>query len=56
MQIYKDYGKNNILVNSKLNLKSSYSKSHHKSEKIIIKKFKNIKKFYNIKNGKCFWI
>ena len=39
MQVYKDYGKNNISINSKINLKSSYSKAHYESERIIIKKF-----------------
>ena len=55
MQIYKDYGIDNILVNSKLNLKSSYSKSHNDSEKIIQKKFKNSKKnFIILRMGNVF--
>ena len=29
MQIYKDYGKKNISINSKINLKNPYSKSHY---------------------------
>ena len=41
MQVYKDYGKNNISINSKINLKSSYSKAHYESERIIIKIFKS---------------
>ena len=49
MQIYKDYGIDNILVNSKLNLKSSYSKSHNDSEKIIQKNLRIVKKFYNFR-------
>lgn len=48
MQVYKDYGKNNISINSKINLKNSYSKSHYQSEKIIIKKFLGKKKMFTI--------
>jgi len=48
MQVYKDYGKNNISINSKINLKNSYSKSHYQSEKIIIKKFLRKKKMFTI--------
>lgn len=48
MQVYRDYGKNNLYVNSKINLKNPYSKSHYESEKIIIKKFLNKKKMFTI--------
>lgn len=48
MQIYKDYGKNNISINSKINLKNSYSKAHYESERIIIKKFLNHKNMFTI--------
>jgi nucleoside-diphosphate-sugar epimerase len=40
-QVYKNYGKNNLSINSKINLKNYYSKSHYDSEKIIKKKFLN---------------
>ena len=39
MQIYKNYGKNDILINSKINLKNSYARSHYETEKIIKKIF-----------------
>ena len=39
MQIYKNYGKENLFINSEINFKNSYSKSHYESEKIILKKF-----------------
>jgi nucleoside-diphosphate-sugar epimerase len=48
MQIYKDYGKKNISINSKINLKNPYSKSHYDSEKIIIEKFLYYKKMFTI--------
>ena len=48
MQIYKDYGKKNLSINSKINLKNYYSKSHHESEKIIKKKFLNNKNMFTI--------
>jgi len=48
MQVYKDYGKNNLSINSKINLKNLYSKSHYDSEKIILKKFLNHKKMFII--------
>ncbi len=48
MQVYKDYGKNNISINSKINKKNLYSMSHYMSEKIIIKKFLNHKKMFTI--------
>ena len=48
MQVYTDYGKNHISMNSKINQKNLYSISHHKSEKIIIKKFLKHKKMFTI--------
>ena len=48
MQVYKDYGKNNIDNNSKINLKNLYSKSHIQSEKIILKKFMKHKHMFII--------
>ena len=48
MQVYKDYGKNNLSINSKINLKSPYSKLHYNSEKIILEKFLNYKKMFTI--------
>jgi nucleoside-diphosphate-sugar epimerase len=48
MQVYNDYGKKNIYLNSKINRKNLYSKSHYESEKIIKKKFANLKKKFVI--------
>ena len=48
MQIYENYGKNNLSINSKINLKNPYSKSHYESERIIIKKFLNHKNMFTI--------
>ena len=48
MQVYKNYGKNNLSINSKINLKNPYSKSHYDSEKIILEKFLNYKKMFTI--------
>ena len=48
MQLYKDYGLNNISLNSKINYKNYYSRSHYESEKIIIKKYLNHKKMFTI--------
>ena len=48
MQVYEDYGIGNISYNSNINLKNSYSKLHHSSEKIIITKFLNHKKMFTI--------
>ena len=36
MQVYKNYGKNNITLNSKKNLSDLYAKSHYESEKLLI--------------------
>lgn len=41
LQVYQNYGKKNLSINSKINTKNLYSKSHYESEKIIIKKFLN---------------
>jgi nucleoside-diphosphate-sugar epimerase len=48
LQVYENYGKNNISINSKINLRNPYSKSHYISEKIIIKKFLNYKRMFTI--------
>jgi len=48
IQVYRDYGKNNLSINSKINLKNPYSKSHYNSEKIILEKFLNYKKMFII--------
>ena len=48
MQIYKNYGKENISISSEINFKNSYSKSHYASEKIILKKFLNYKNMFRI--------
>ena len=48
LQIYKNYGKSNLSVSSKINLKNIYAKTHHESEKIIIAKFLNHKNMYSI--------
>ena len=49
MQVYKNYGKAKINVNSAINLTDSYARSHYEAEKIILKKFKNKDHVYNIK-------
>ena len=55
LQIYKNYGKNNINNNSKINLENSYAKLHYDSEKIILKKFLNHKKkFIILRMGNVF--
>lgn len=55
LQVYKDYGKKNILINSSLNQSNSYSKLHLESEKIIISKFSNQKKkFIILRMGNVF--
>ena len=48
MQVYKDYGKKDISINSRVNLKNLYSKLHHDSEKIILSKFLNHRKKFTI--------
>ena len=48
MQVYKNYGKNNIIINSKKNLSNLYAKSHYESEKIINRKFINNKNMFLI--------
>ena len=55
MQVYKDYGTEDILINSKLNINNLYSKSHYDSEKIILSKFLNHKKkFIILRMGNVF--
>lgn len=48
MQVYEDYGKKNISLNSKINIKNFYSKTHYESEKIILKKFLSHKDMFII--------
>jgi len=48
LQIYKNYGKNNLTIESKINYKNSYSQSHFKSEEIIKKKFFSYKNTFMI--------
>ena len=48
LQIYRDYGKKNLSINSRINIKNSYSKSHYNSEKIIKSKFLNHKNMFTI--------
>ena len=48
MQVYKNYGIENISKNSKINLANPYSKAHYSSEKIINSKFLNYKNMYTI--------
>ncbi len=55
LQVYKNYGKNELSINSKINFKNLYSKSHYESEKIILKKFSNHKKnFIILRMGNVF--
>ena len=48
MQVYKNYGLNNISINSKVNFNNVYSKLHLESEKIIFKKFLNYKEMFTV--------
>ncbi len=48
MQIYRNYGNNDVYIRSKLNLKNSYSKSHFESERIVKALFKNHKNMFTI--------
>ena len=48
LQVYKNYGKKNITINSKKNLSNLYAKSHYESEKIINRKFINNKNMFLI--------
>lgn len=48
MQVYKEYGKRNLSINSKINLKNVYSRSHYNSEKIILEKFLKNKSMFTI--------
>lgn len=45
LQVYKNYGIENISLNSKINLENLYARSHYETERII---FKNLKKNKNI--------
>jgi nucleoside-diphosphate-sugar epimerase len=55
LQVYKDYGKNNLNLNSKKNFKNLYSRQHIESEKIILSKFlKNKKMFTILRMGNVF--
>ena len=55
LQVYKDYGKKNLSINSKIHLTNPYSKSHYESEKIILSKFLNHKKkFIILRMGNVF--
>ena len=48
MQVYENYGKDNLSISSKINLKNPYSISHYESEKIIITKFLNDKNMFTV--------
>ena len=48
MQVYKYYGTNNLYINSEINHKNNYSRSHFESEKIILSKFVKNKKMFTI--------
>jgi nucleoside-diphosphate-sugar epimerase len=55
LQVYQNYGKKNLSINSKINTKNLYSKSHYESEKIILKKFlKHHNMFTIIRIGNVF--
>ncbi len=55
MQVYKDYGIEDILINSRVNINNLYSKSHYDSEKIILSKFlDHEKKFIILRMGNVF--
>jgi nucleoside-diphosphate-sugar epimerase len=55
LQVYKDYGKKNLSINSKIHLINPYSESHYESEKIILSKFLNYeKKFIILRMGNVF--
>ena len=48
LQVYKNYGKNNLSMNSKINFQNAYSQLHYESEKIIKRKFYNHKGMFTI--------
>jgi nucleoside-diphosphate-sugar epimerase len=48
LQVYKNYGKDNLSIYSIIDLKNLYSKSHWESEKIIKTKFLNHKGMFTI--------
>ena len=55
MQVYENYGKGNLSISSKINLKNPYSISHYESEKIITTKFLNDKNmFIVLRTGNVF--
>ena len=55
LQVYKDYGKKNLSINSKIHFINPYSESHYESEKIILSKFLNYeKKFIILRMGNVF--
>ena len=48
LQVYKEYGKKNLHINSLINFTNLYSKSHFNSEKIILSKFIKHKGMFTI--------
>ena len=48
LQVYKNYGIDDISLNSKINLDNLYAKSHYETEKIILKLFKKNKNIFTI--------
>ena len=48
MQVYKNYGIENISKNSNINLNNPYSKAHYSSEKLSIQNSLNYKNMYTI--------
>lgn len=54
LQVYKNYGRENIDINSEINYRDIYSKAHYESEKIIISKFVNYKMFTILRIGNIF--
>lgn len=48
LQVYKDYGKYDINLKSKINFKNVYSKSHYETEKLILAHFLNNKKMFTV--------
>lgn len=54
LQVYKNYGRENLDINSEINYSDIYSKAHYESEKIIISKFANYKMFTILRIGNIF--
>ncbi len=48
LQVYKNYGISDISLNSEINLKNLYARSHYETEKIILKIFKKNKNIFTI--------